>query len=78
MFNRYDNAQRITETGFGLRLDPYSFANCQLTEAIEKLLSDSELYEKLTIASKRIRSTAKHEELYMLIESMVKTKGEHI
>lgn len=69
--HRYDNAQRIEETGFGRRLDPYSFEDSQLTEAIEELLADSELHQKLAVASQRIRSSKKHEELYELIENLM-------
>lgn len=77
LFHRYDNAQRIEETGFGRRFDPYSFEDSQLTEAVEELLADGELQQRLAVASQRIRSTKKHEELYELIENlMLKAEGE--
>ena len=45
--DQYDNAQRIDETGFGIRLDTYNCTKQQLLNAIEKLLNDNELKLKL-------------------------------
>ena len=72
--DQYDNAQRILETGFGLRLDPYTFQDQELLEAVEKVLADGELKARLKKASDRILSTDKHVELYQLIEGLVKLK----
>ena len=37
-WDQYDNAQRIAECGFGVRLPSYEFEDAQLHEAIERLL----------------------------------------
>ena len=42
-WDQYDNAQRVHETGFGVRLDTYRFTDDQMTSAIERLLADSQL-----------------------------------
>ena len=39
-WDQYDNAQRVHETGFGVRLDTYTFEDAELHEAIERLLAD--------------------------------------
>ena len=42
-WDQYDNAQRIHETGFGVRLDTYRFSDDELTGAVDRLLANSEL-----------------------------------
>jgi UDP:flavonoid glycosyltransferase YjiC (YdhE family) len=37
-WDQYDNAQRVDETGFGVRLATYAFEDAELTGAIERLL----------------------------------------
>ena len=37
-WDQYENAQRIDELGFGVRLDTYGFADAELTDAVERLL----------------------------------------
>ena len=42
-WDQYDNAQRVDETGFGVRLPTYSFAPAELHGAIDRLLADRAL-----------------------------------
>jgi MGT family glycosyltransferase len=42
-WDQYDNAQRVDETGFGVRLPTYAFGDDDLRGAIERLLADAEL-----------------------------------
>ena len=42
-----ENAQRIDELGFGVRLDTYKFADDELTGAVYRLLADSALRSRL-------------------------------
>jgi MGT family glycosyltransferase len=42
-WDQYDNAQRVDELGFGVRLPTYAFEDGQLTGAIDRLLADVEL-----------------------------------
>jgi MGT family glycosyltransferase len=42
-WDQYDNAQRVDETGFGVRLATYAFEPGELTGAIDRLLADAEL-----------------------------------
>jgi MGT family glycosyltransferase len=53
-WDQYDNAQRIHETGFGIRLDTYTHAPDELTGAIERLLADAPLRARLTAVSERL------------------------
>ena len=42
-WDQYDNAQRIDETGFGVRLPTYEFEDPELLDAIDRLLGDDAL-----------------------------------
>ena len=55
-WDQYDNAQRVDETGFGLRLDTYGHAPEELTGAVTRLLGDAALRERLAAASKRLQA----------------------
>jgi MGT family glycosyltransferase len=50
-WDQYDNAQRLDETGFGLRLDTYGHAPEELTGALDTLLADRALHERLARVS---------------------------
>ena len=53
-WDQYDNAQRVHETGFGVRLDTYGHAPEELTRAIDRLLADEALRVRLAAASERL------------------------
>jgi UDP:flavonoid glycosyltransferase YjiC (YdhE family) len=55
-WDQYDNAQRIDETGFGRRLDTYGHAPEELRGAIDELLADRELAERLAAVSRRLQA----------------------
>jgi MGT family glycosyltransferase len=53
-WDQYDNAQRIAETGLGVRLDTYAHAPEELTGAIERLLAAAPVHERLNAISSRL------------------------
>ncbi|KQZ11262.1 glycosyl transferase [Agromyces sp. Root1464] len=55
-WDQYDNAQRVHERGFGLRLDPYRFTPEELTGAVQALLDDEALRERIAAVGADIRS----------------------
>ena len=55
-WDQYDNAQRMHETGFGIRLDTYGHAPEELSIAIESLLGDRWLHERLDAVSSRLQA----------------------
>lgn len=67
-----DNAQRIEEKGYGLRLPPHDFTEEQLTQAVKKLLTDQELISKARVAGERIRAAQSKVRAAERIESLVK------
>jgi UDP:flavonoid glycosyltransferase YjiC (YdhE family) len=55
-WDQYDNAQRMHELGFGIRLATYTFTDQQMHDALEKLLTDSALQNKMSENAKYIQS----------------------
>jgi len=55
-WDQYENAQRIDELGFGVRLNTYGFADAELTDAVEKILADTELRGRLEEIGEKIRA----------------------
>src|SRR5262249_9337531 len=55
-WDQYDNAQRVDETGFGVRLATYAFKPEDLTAAIYGLLRDVELRTRLPRVRAGIRA----------------------
>ncbi|CAF1031458.1 unnamed protein product [Adineta steineri] len=54
-WDQHDNAIRINETRYGIRLDTYTFTEQQINDALKQLLSDEELKMKLTTISEQIK-----------------------
>jgi MGT family glycosyltransferase len=55
-WDQYDNAQRMDELGFGVRLNTYGFTDAQMRGALERLLADGALRERLARAGEAIRA----------------------
>jgi MGT family glycosyltransferase len=55
-WDQYDNAQRVDETGFGVRLPTYTFEPEQITAAIDRLVSDRALHGRLAGISRRLQA----------------------
>jgi MGT family glycosyltransferase len=56
-WDQYDNAQRIDETGFGVRLDAYGHAPEELRAAVDRLLADEPLAQRLRAVSGALRAS---------------------
>ena len=55
-WDQYDNAQRIHELGFGIRLDTYAFIDKEMLGALDTLLGDHDLRQKLATQGEHIRA----------------------
>jgi MGT family glycosyltransferase len=54
-WDQYDNAQRVSELGYGVRLSTYTFTDEELTGAVTRLLGDTEMRARLAAAGEEIR-----------------------
>ena len=71
MGDQYDNAQRVHEKKFGVRIDPDHLTEEQILETIEKLLNDNQLKNRLKTASKRMTNSQGLVKASQLIEKLV-------
>ena len=55
-WDQYDNAQRVAETGFGVRLPTYAFVDDELRGAIDRLLGDADLRGRMARIGAEIRA----------------------
>ena len=54
-WDQYDNAQRVHELGRGVRLETYAFEDDELRDAVDRLLADSALRERVGSDGEEIR-----------------------
>lgn len=68
--DQFDNAQRLSEKGYGKRFETYHFSEQELLDAVETLINDKQLKEQLSVASKRIATDQSKEKACMKIETV--------
>jgi UDP:flavonoid glycosyltransferase YjiC (YdhE family) len=56
-WDQHDNARRLEETGYGMRLDPHSHTPDELRAAIDGLLGDEEFAQRLEGISTRLQAS---------------------
>jgi MGT family glycosyltransferase len=69
-WDQYDNAQRVDELGFGKRLSTYTFSDQELVEAVDGLLSDRDLRDRMTKIGAAIRGRRGKQRAADVIESI--------
>jgi MGT family glycosyltransferase len=74
-WDQVDNAQRVDETRLGKRLSTYGFKDEELTGAIDRLLADRALAERMAAMSTRIKSTSGTVRAADLIERLAVSPG---
>jgi MGT family glycosyltransferase len=74
-WDQHDNAQRVHETGYGLRLPTYELQGDELAAAVDHLLTDGELRGRVRAAGERLREQPGTEAAADLIER-VASSGE--
>jgi MGT family glycosyltransferase len=69
-WDQHDNAQRVDETGYGVRLRTYDRAGGELAAALDRMLSDEQLRERCAAAGERLRLQPGTERAADLIEAL--------
>ena len=72
-WDQYDNAQRVHELGYGVRLDTYGHEPDDLREAIDLLLADEMLRQRLSRISARLQADPGTTRAAGLIERVAET-----
>jgi MGT family glycosyltransferase len=73
-WDQHDNAQRVHEAGFGVRLDPYRFADEQLLAWIDRLSADAELAGRLASVAGRLQAAPGTIQAAESIESLMRNR----
>ena len=55
-WDQFDNAQRMTELGLGVRLPTYDFEDEELRDAVAQLLVDGDLRRRMAVEGEKIRA----------------------
>ena len=73
-WDQHDNAQRVHETGYGVRLPTYTFDDVELVDALARVLSDRALRDACEAAGRRLRQTPGTALAADLIERLADTR----
>jgi UDP:flavonoid glycosyltransferase YjiC (YdhE family) len=73
-WDQYDNAQRVQETGAGVRLAPYEVSGPELLGAVDGLLADRATRDRLQRMSAKIRSRQGTQRAADLIEQLARER----
>jgi UDP:flavonoid glycosyltransferase YjiC (YdhE family) len=72
-WDQYDNAQRVHETGFGVRLPTYSFEDHELLDAVERMLAATDLQARMGLIANRIQGAPGTARVADLVERLAET-----
>ena len=74
-WDQHDNAQRVDETGFGRRLPTYEVEGDELLGAIDALVADRPLHERLAAISSRVQADPGTAKAAGLIEQLARERS---
>ncbi|XP_054152612.1 UDP-glucuronosyltransferase 2B7-like, partial [Oppia nitens] len=66
--DQFDNAQRVQESGLGLRCNPFECSDEELVQSVDKLADDSTLADRMRRIGDRIRRSNDREMIVKIIE----------
>lgn len=69
--DQFDNATRVEEKGFGIRLDPYNCTKEQLLEAVEKVLGKEDIKPQIKAISERMQKPEARNRSIKLVSDLV-------
>jgi UDP:flavonoid glycosyltransferase YjiC (YdhE family) len=72
-WDQVDNAQRVAEAGFGVRLATYDFEDAELTRAVDRLLADAALRARMAAIAARLQANPGTIRAADLIERVART-----
>ena len=76
-WDQHDNAQRVHETGFGMRFTPYDFDDHAFFNAVERLLADDALRSRMRAIAARLQAHPGTLHAADLIEHLAQSQVSH-
>ena len=76
--DQHDNGQQIQNKGFGVMVDTFKCSESELLNAIESLLNNKELNEKLRNMSKRIQTDNSLAKLPQIVDDFLQNRDKYI
>jgi len=73
-WDQYDNAQRVHELGYGVRLPTYAFEDDELRGAVDRLLADTDLRTRMASIGETIRAADGKTVAADLIEAVARSR----
>jgi MGT family glycosyltransferase len=73
-WDQYDNAQRVDELGYGVRLATYAFEDEELRGAVDRLLADTDLRTRMESIGRTIRAADGKTKAADLVEAVGRTR----
>jgi MGT family glycosyltransferase len=70
-----DNARRVEETGYGLRLPRYTWTDADLASALERLLNDRPMHERLRRLGAHMQAADGRRKAARLIDGLLRQVG---
>ncbi len=72
-WDQYDNAQRLDETGYGVRLPTYDWTDDELADAVNRLLADDDLTARMATIATAVQAEPGRVKGADLIERVART-----
>jgi MGT family glycosyltransferase len=74
-WDQYDNAQRVAETGYGIRLRTYEFEDSHLLAALGRLFADAALRGRMAAIASRVQTSPGTQTAADLIERLLRDRA---
>ena len=74
-WDQYDNAQRVAETCFGLRLSTYEFEEGELLTALDRLLEDETRSRRMAAIANRVQASPGTARAADLVEQLARERA---
>ena len=75
VWDGHDNATRVQETGHGLKMHRYDWSDAELAQALETLLTDQAMHEKLAATSAHMQAQDGRKKAARLLDGLLQGWG---
>lgn len=75
--DQFDSAQRVEESGFGIRLNPFTCSEYELLESVDRVLNNDTIKQKMKTISARLKSISYHQLAADRLENLLTPIGKN-